>query len=269
MDNQVVSENKKSFWQNDKLLVCGMLSFYGLCIVGLIAGTFLWLGQMNRKISANATSTAQVVATQDANATATAIVRTTEQAKFGFVEKFDSNNQNWLTEKDEDEYAKSNIQVKDGMYIWDIEEVKKTFIYWADFPFNNNMKDFHVYVDTKLIANTPGDVCSGFLFRVAEEDWDKGGYYFSLCNDSTATISYHTQKDGWENITRLFDLGYANEWNRLEIIGKGTNFQFLINGTQAYEMDDDRQELGGLALVIEVNEKVPVKVLFDNFGLQR
>jgi hypothetical protein len=269
MDTQAVNENKKSFWQNDKLLVCSMLSFYGLCIVGLIAGTFVWLGQRSREESANATSTAQAVATQQANATATAIVRATEQAKFGFIEKFDSNNQNWLVGKQNDEYAKSHIQVKDGMYIWDVEEVKKTFIYWADFPFKNNMKNFHAYVDTKLIANNPGDVCSGFLFRVAEEDWDKGGYYFSLCNDSTVSISYHTQKDGWENITRLFGLGYANEWNRLEIIGNDTNFQFFINGVQAYEMDDDRQSVGGLALVIEVNEKVPVKVLFDNFGLQR
>jgi hypothetical protein len=34
-------------------------------------------------------------------------------------------------------------------------------------------------------------------------------------------------------------------------------------------MEDDRLEAGGLALVIELNEKAPAKVLFDNFGFQR
>jgi hypothetical protein len=269
MDDQSMNENKKSFWQNDKLLVCSMLSFYGLCIIGLIAGTFVWLGQRNQEISVNATSTAQAVVTQQANATATAIVRATEQAKFGFVERFDSNKQLWRAGQENNEYWKGEIKIADGIYTWDIKEAKDNFISWSDFPFNNDMDNFHVYVDTKLIANNPGDVCSGFLFRVAEEDWDKGGYYFSLCNDSTATVSYHTEKDGWENITRLYDLEHINEWNRLEVIGRDSHFEFFINGEQVYEMDDDRQSLGGLALVIEVNEKVPVKVLFDNFGLQR
>lgn len=33
-------------------------------------------------------------------------------------------------------------------------------------------------------------------------------------------------------------------------------------------MNDERQSVGGLALVIELNEKNPAEILFDNFGFQ-
>jgi len=35
-----------------------------------------------------------------------------------------------------------------------------------------------------------------------------------------------------------------------------------------YEMDDDRQKIGGLALVVELNKKNPAQIVFDNFGFQ-
>jgi hypothetical protein len=54
----------------------------------------------------------------------------------------------------------------------------------------------------------------------------------------------------------------------MEINARGSHFIFFINGTKIYEMDDDRRNVGGLALVIELNEKTPARIVFDNFGLQ-
>jgi len=269
MNDQDNVETKKGFLQNDKLLVCSMLAFYGICILGLIGGTFVWLGKKNDIISANATSTAFAVATQQAISTTTAVVRATEQAQFGFIERFDSNKNRWLVGQDDDYYSKSNIEIANGVYTWDIEEVKNTFISWSDFPFNNDMSNFHVYVDTKLPRGKPGTVCSGFLFRVVEADLDKGGYYFVLCNNSSISIDYYKKTDGWKNITTQYYYGTTNNWNRLEIIARDIHFQFLINGELIYEMEDDRLDHGGLALIIDVKEKTPAVIQFDNFGLQR
>ena len=36
------TENKKSFLHNDRMLVCGMLVFYGLCIIGLAGVAYGW-----------------------------------------------------------------------------------------------------------------------------------------------------------------------------------------------------------------------------------
>jgi len=269
VNSQNTNENKKGFFQNDKLLVCSMFVFYGLCIIGLIAGAFVWLGQRNAAIAANATSTAQKVAMEKANATATAAAHTTEQAQYEFIESFDSNKRNWLAGADDDSYAKSDIKIADGVYVWDIQEVKKTFIYWADFPLHSYMQDFDVYVDTKIIDENPGDACSGFQFRVHGGGWDFGGYYFALCSNGVVTVSYHTEKDGWESITKQYYPIVRNSWNRLEITARGSHFIFLINGQEIYEMDDDRREAGELTLVIELNEKVPATILFDNLGLEQ
>lgn len=266
---QSTAGEKKSFLQNDRMLVCSMLLFYGLCIVGLIAGTFIWLGQRSKTISANATSTAHAVATAQVNATATAVAHATEQAQYEFIDRFDTNKYFWWEGSEDNEYYSGNIDVTDGSYVWDIRETKKTFIHMADFQRNNYLKDFDVYVDTKILDANPGDACSGLQFRVSTRGWDDGGYYFGLCSDASVYVSYHTEKDGWETIAERSYIGYTNGWNRMEIVARGTHFQFFINGQPIYEMDDDRREAGGMALAVELSEKVPATILFDNFGLQR
>ena len=146
--------------------------------------------------------------------------------------------------------------------------MKKTFVTWASFYKSNSLEDFDVYVDSRILDTAPGDACSGFLFRISPDGWEEGGYYYALCNNSLAVISYHTETDGWERIESVPYYGYSQDWNRLAIQARGSHFSFWVNGEQIYEMDDDRQARGGLALAIELNEKVPATIEFDNFGFQ-
>ncbi len=268
MDPQQPAKNKNSFLQNDRRLVCGMFIVYGLCILGLIGATIWGLDRRSKRISANATSTAVALATQQAKATATAIARSTEQARFEVIDRFDDNKRKWRNGYQYDKYWVADLGMEDGTYLWDVKVTKQTFIEWANFPSDDQIEDFDVYVDTKVVEGSLGDVCSGLLFRISPDGWDEGGYYFSLCNNSVVKISYHTEKDGWERLASIQYDGDLADWNRLEIIAHGTHFTFLINGAQIYEMDDDRQKVGGLALVIELSEKAPARVLFDNFGFQ-
>jgi hypothetical protein len=257
---------KRGFLQNDKFLVCSMLSFYSICIAGLITAAFFWMNQKRETAFANATATRAAKVTEQAFATTTAIARTTEQAQYLYIDRFDNNKLNWREGEEDSKYWSGSTEIAKGVYKWNVEETKDTFMSWADYPLRSYQRDFDVYVDTKILTTHPGDACSGFLFRVAPTDLDDGGYYFSLCNDATASVSYHTEQDGWETIEGLFYPGYTDDWNRLEIIARGTHCKFFINGELIYEMDDDRRVAGGLALAIELNEEVPATIWFDNFG---
>lgn len=269
MASQQTSENKTSFFKNDRALVCGMLVFYSICILGLLGATAWWLGDRNYKISLNATATAGVGATEQAQVTATAISRVTQQAQYDWIEPFDSSILGWRSGSENNEYWRGNIRIVDGIYLWDVLETRETFISRADFPINSRIKDFDVYVDTKLLEENPGNICSGLIFRETSDLEEDGGYYYyALCNDSWAKVSYHSENDGWINRLRLPYFQYSSGWNRLEITARGKHFVFRINGTKIFEMDDEHPGVGKLGLAVELNEKVPAVVQFDNFGYQ-
>lgn len=266
MDQQIPIEDKKSFLRNDSLLVCGMLTFYGVCILVLIGAAIWGLDRRNQKISAEATSTARVFANR---ATATAMVRATEQAQYEVIETFDTNKRDWLVGADDNDYWSGYVSVEQGVYIWNVKDSKDGFVYWSKFSENQFIYDFDAYVDTKVEEGESGKVCSGFMFRAARLVSDY--YYFVLCNNAIVEINYHSDKDGWERLATIppFSLpSYSEDWNRLEISARGSHFTFFINGSQVYEMDDERLKTGGIALAIGINEKTSARILFDNFGFQ-
>lgn len=270
MDQQ--QSGNQGFLRNDRKIVCGMFVFYGICILGLVAVTFWGLGQRSRTISVNATSTAFARATGQANATVTAIAHTTKQAQYKFINRFDVNNYTWRQGEEENEYWSGDIAIESGVYVWEVKDVKETFVSWADYGSDESIHDFDVYVDIKVVSGDPGDTCAGLIFRKAPSNLEKDDYYyFSLCNNAVAHVSYHSETDGWQtlkSISSYSSFPYSDGWNRLEVSARDSHFTFFINGSQVYEMDDDRRKTGGIALVIEMNEKTPARIAFDNFGFQ-
>jgi hypothetical protein len=267
MEN-TTNAGKKGFLQNDRLLVCSMLVFYGLCLIGLMVVTFRWLNDRKQMLSANTTATGVVIATQHANATATAVVRTTELAQYEFIDTFDSNINHWRMGPEESDYWNGSTQVTSGFYIWDIREVKKGFVSWADFPGNDYIKNYDTYVDIQFTEVPSGtSACSGLIFRKAPLGWDTGGYSFVICKAGNFNIHYHNI-DGWQRINSQYHPSIrTSDWNRIEVLVNGTHFVFLINSQVVYETDDDRQPTGGVALVVDV-DGTGTKILFDNFGYQ-
>jgi hypothetical protein len=271
MNQQPQTENKKHTLRNDSLLVCSMLAIYGVCILGFIGATLWGLDRRSTRISAHATSTAFAVATQNANATATMVARPTEQAKYAIVDPFNDNSEYWMTESSDDEFMVGAIAIQGGVYAWNMREVKQPFVYWANFRKNRPFEDFDVYVDSKIITSDgkPGDFCSGFVFRNVSYDLEEGTYTFSVCSDSYFKVEYY-EKEKWNTIS---DWTYSRaiqraDWNRLEVSARGDHFSFIINNEVVFEMTDDRLSKGGIGLLVEVNEAEPVKIWFDNFGLQ-
>lgn len=258
--------------RGDILFTCSMLFACCIFISALIAAP-LWEFELRQQIiSSNTTSTALAVNTQQAKSTLTVVAHTTEQAQYAFVDPFSTNTEYWRTGSTNDEYSNSFSSINGGVYRWDIREVKQTFLDWAPYRMGNWMEDFDVYVDTKIKAkdSLPSDICSGFVFRAVSLDWEEGIYTFSVCNDSYFSVDYY-DRNGWDIISDWMnsDAIQPNDWNRLEINARGSQFTFLINNEVVFEMTDARAPKGGLGLLLEVNEEKPVSIWFDNFGLQR
>ena len=270
MDN-TTAENKKGILQNDRGLVCGMLVFYGVCIIGVIAFTFWWLARKNQTISANATSTAVVAATQRASLTSTAIVRATKQSQYKFIDRFDSysTSAQWTHGAQNDDYWEGSVRITDGVYIWEVDKVKKTFVWWTDFAHGFQMRDFDTYLDVKFVEGSRGDVCGGLVFRKSSKGWDKGAFIFTICNDSSFKVEYHGE-NGWEYVSNREDNHAIRpaDWNRIEVAARGSHFVFTINNEAVYELTDDRQAEGSLAILTDIRAKNPAVIWFDNFAYQ-
>jgi hypothetical protein len=245
-----------------------MLSFYGVCIIGVMALLFWGLDRRNQTISANATATGAVIATQIANSTATAVAHIEEQSQFEFIEKFDSVSGRWYVGPHTKQYGDATYDIHDGVYSWDVREAKE-FSFSVDFYKGNKISNFDAFVDIKFVENNPGSyVCPGMAFRKPTKDYANGAFIFSICADMTYKVQYY-DSDGWGPITyNHSDLILPEDWNRIEIHAKNDKFVFSINSIQVFEMTDERLEQGGLALFLEVPVGESAEVWFDNFGFQ-
>lgn len=267
--DQISIEERYSFLRNDRKLVYGMFLFYGLCILCLAAATLWSLDRQSKIVSANATSTSDAVATEQAKATATAVAHATDLARFDIVDSFDDNHRNWFAGSVNDNLMAGSIAIDGGLYVWNIQEVKQPFTYWATFPTEERIKNFDTYVDFKILNTAPEGVCAGFLFRMASSDWERGTYTFCVCHNSQFYVSYYKQGK-WDTISnwQYSDSMRRFDWNRIEVNARDDHFTFIINNEIAYEMTDDRQSQGALALFIAADENKPATIWFDNFGFQ-
>jgi hypothetical protein len=268
MTQQPTMENKKAFFKNDRKLVCSMLIFYGLCILGLIVATFWGLDRRQRTISANATWTAFALATQQANVTATAVARLTEQDQYEYIERFDRYSGYWFVGLYEKQYGDARISIKDGVYIWDIADPKDSALS-TEFYKKDKIKDFDVYMDTKFVESSAiGSTCSGFFFR-RQSTWDDGTYIFTICNDSHFEVQYY-EANKWRpiNFSEYESTIQPSDWNRMEISARGNFLVFTVNNTQVFEMTDDRLKDGNLGIFIDIDKGNSAVIWFDNFGFQ-
>lgn len=291
MDQVTPIEDKNSFLRNDRKLVCSMLAIYGLCILGLVVMTIWGLDRRSKKLSvdatstafriatqraeaatttsANSTSTALALATRQANATATLVAHRTEEAQYSFVERFDDNRNAWLVKSIDDERMRGSLAIDGGAYVWEMQEVKQPFYYQSPFPVTGSIKDFDAYVDFKIAEEAPDSVCGGFLFRTASADWEKGTYIFSVCGNSYFYAGYYEQGTrATESYWKSSDAIRRLDWNHLGIRARGDHFTFFINNQVVSEMTDQHQSEGSLSLLVEVFEKEPTTIWFDNFGFQ-
>jgi hypothetical protein len=269
MDRQPTTQDKSEAWRRDCLFAGIMLVIFCMFITGLISIP-LWLSNQNQKIiSANATSTAFAVATQQIIATATVAAQSTQQAQYESISHFNQNLEDWYVGEDNTEYGDVKVSIKNGVYIWEILDPKGHIQGTALYPTGSVIEDFDAYIDSKFVDSSAlGVVCSGLIFRKSALSWDDGAYVFSICNDSHYEVQYY-QSNTWETIKASSnDVIQRTDWNRIGIRARGDHFIFTINNLDVFEMTDDRRKNGGMRIFIGVEDNNSAVIWFDNFGFQ-
>jgi hypothetical protein len=270
MTQQPATKNQKGFFQNDRKLVGSMLVVYGLCILGVIALTFWGLNGRRLILSANATSTAYAIATQQANTTATAAAFLLEQDQYEYVERFEQSSTDWFVGVNN--VGKPNVEtlgLKDGVYFWNILD-SDGFTRYMDFKDGTSFTDFDAYMDWKVADSSPAEaICSGFVFRKSSLGWEGGAYVFRLCNDSHYAIHYY-ENEKWEAIqaSTYHDAIRSKDWNRIGIGARNDHFTFTINNVMVFEVSDGRRKSGSLGIYVQIPDNEPTILWFDNFGFQ-
>jgi len=269
MEGQPPAKDKRNVLKSDFLFACSLFLVCCLFVLGLITVPFWVSNQQQKIISANATSTAFVEATQQAKATPTTVMTTIDQRYYSYIDRFLMDSSHWFVGSRNNGYWVGTVEIKDGAYIWNVDEVKKTFVWWGDAPLGEKINNFDVTIDAKVIEGNQRGVCSGLIFRKSPDGWDSGGYTFAVCNDSHFEVNYHG-KNGWEELAWEYsNTIQPTDWNRIQISARGDHFTLFINSAVVLETTDDRQKVGSLAIFIDIKEKKPAVIRFDNFGFQK
>jgi hypothetical protein len=292
--DESVHQKRPASSNNQPIWVIAIFLFLGL-LVCMLVGYTAYIGSivlLVQRSSGDATATsikeAQI-------ATSTAEAHATTLTEFGLVDKFDSNQNGWKVGKENNQFWIGEISIGNGVYKWDVQELKGGFLNYSNFSNSPIMDDFDVSVDVTVVNGTYGS-CSGMLFREAPSGWEYGGgYAISVCNDGQFFMGYVDAEGKWLTSSGWVtsEAIHTSGWNRIEINARGSRFIAKINDFVVYEMSDTHRARGNVALFIEMHEgdensrqtglmfadeivfslsekddTVSAIFLFDNFGLQ-
>lgn len=205
----------------------------------------------------NWTATAQI---QDAQA---AIEDAANNWELVLADTFDNNDNLWLAESSDDEYALISYEIVEGKYRWDTT-AHQSFIGWARSN-TDPLTDFYLSVEITQIDG-PDTADFGVLFR---EDEDSNFYYFAISQQGLYT--FYIYFEGWDTLIDWTDttLILPNAPNRITVIGEGSHFTFFINDQYLTEFTDDQIPEGLTSLAIELDDEGDQAVFeFDNFELR-
>ncbi|MGD8455546.1 MAG: serine protease [Anaerolineales bacterium] len=197
--------------------------------------------QITNDSSMNATTAAQMEATSTsvAQATATAIapiqeiLDITKDWRTVVKERFDSNkNYLWYTEDFEDEWGKVIIDVKEGVYIWDL--IAYDDFYRWERSRVRPVSSFHLSADVYMKRGKTAKY--GVLFRENEGDY----YVFRITDNQYFNVAKRVDGE-WTTLldwTKSFVIK-PYEVNRLSVMGQQSQFTFFINDQFVAQVEDD------------------------------
>ena len=178
---------------------------------------------------------------------------------------FDSNENRWHFGEASTNEMDSNLEIKDGKYLWDIKSKKG--IITSVFPtILQPVRDFHASADLKLTSGRYR--CSyGLLFRANKDTGT--GYFFGIYGDQFIVFLNDPSAEGYIiNSTRSTAI-LPQETNRLTVIGEMNHFLLFINNQYVGEFTDNTYKEGVLGFAVWLYEAdLENSFEFDNFEVR-
>jgi hypothetical protein len=268
------SFTEKSVQNDNRKEIIILSSIFGvICLVFLclMVGLYYGITKINKREQALKATEQAFKVTQQAQGTVTAVHQATQVAEYEFFDGFRNNLNFWDTGPQENDYWSGNMKVREGAYIWEIEELHISGFYsWGGWAANQAVGDFDLSVDAKLATPEAVDLCYGVNFRTSPKDVAEGFYAFTVCDDQKFFVKYDSDLDGdallvpWTRSQAI----HSGDWNTLAISARGDHFVLSINNTVVADFTDAHLRRGYAYLVLNANDSIPGTIMFDNFALQ-
>ena len=266
-------KNRRTKWT--VVIILGVVACICL-LIAILAGGSLWFAQKRaQEAAAQAEMTAaaqtQSVATAQAQATATAIALSTLMAKptptatseqiLILKDSFSHNINRWDVGDFEESWWKGNAQIVDGKFRVTVQRSAGFIRIWWPAP---ELDTFNISLDAQLIKGSPSSACYGLTFR----DQGDAYYFFKVCENGRYQVllradnTWYTLID-W-TIARSIQYGQPNT---LMVEGRGSHFEFYINGVLVNELENSRLRKGHIGIAIDVDKGETPVFEFDNYIL--
>jgi hypothetical protein len=199
------------------------------------------LNEEATQVAMRSTQTAEshaAAATVVARATARAIVTAKADWPLLIDESFADNQLGWPLGLKQDQSLAVTSTIEAGRYHWVVKVVNGNS-YFNLIPTNGPRLDqFHTAVKVQFVqGNDDGQSAYGLTFRHVEDDY---GFFGILKSGKFLALEVHHtgiyQSIGARSAAIDIRLGHAN---RLEVVGIGSDYVFLINGQQVAQMSAD------------------------------
>jgi serine/threonine protein kinase len=177
-----------------------------------------------------------------------------------FEDRFDSNQHEWFTGEESDEYGRYKAEIVDGRYRLSHQADQDTFI-WEE-PADVDFDDFVVSV-AALPVEYSAAFAYGLIFRRNES---QELYTFEIDSDGFFFVNLREDEE-WQSLVDFTELDAINSDgpNQLMVVADGSLLTFFINGVEAITIEDDTLDRGSVGVTFEIYEAGDnATVDFDN-----
>ena len=174
-------------------------------------------------------------------------------------DSFVDNKHGWSTGVVNSDFWQGSRKIADGKYTWTVD---RSFgaISW-EYPSMDTIRDFYVVVEAERVRGYY-DTCYGIYFRGSRDFC----YLFFICGDEYGVLSL--DEDNWQTLIIWDESEKIRPGkNTLAVAGRGSQFDFYINGTLVDNLTDKRFSSGYVGMAMRMKPGSSATFEFDNFEL--
>jgi hypothetical protein len=179
-----------------------------------------------------------------------------------FSDDFSTDQNSWATGDFPGEFADSNYQIKNGLYVWTVKSHK--IANERTWPEIDALSDFSVTVDARQTSDNADDCDYGILYR---DPTDKSLLSFTVSNQQYSVYSYDVTND-WVEVIPWTDSSaiVPGEFNLLKVKASNGEYSFSANDQELTTFNYSKISAGQLGLNIDVfPADTTCEFEFDNF----
>ncbi len=178
-------------------------------------------------------------------------------------DSFDSNENGWGPGTKDDEFWRGEKSIKDGKYIWRIEEVHQSVMH-RETPIEAP-EDFYISVDAQRVSEPIDTACYILVYRKS----NVGYYRFEVCDIQYYRIHMRYEEE-WQKVLGWTESSTIRPGavNNLAVRAVGDRFDLFINEQFVNSINDDSLSSGNVGIGISLQKGDTARFEFDNFVLR-